>query len=90
MADDGVTTKVTVIGQDVPAPSALQDEEETLLRSLFRKAGVLDPPFDPKNLTRIWENSSALNQNVEAYMVNIDGMGHRFEPVFDHIPLIIS
>lgn len=50
---------------------------------LFSKAGALAPPYGPEMLCKVHEHSNSLRQNVDAYSVNIDGFGHRFEPVID-------
>jgi len=49
----------------------------------FSEAGALEPPYDPAALCRIFEHSNSLRPNVDAYATNIDGFGHRFEPVID-------
>jgi len=75
--------KARIAGEGVSAPSAMQDDAIDALQKVFKRAGVLTPPYDPRWLMKIAENSSALNQNVEAYMTNIDGLGYRLEPIFD-------
>lgn len=49
----------------------------------FTNLGALDPVYDPEMLTLIFEHSNSLRQNVDAYSTNIDGFGHRFDPIFD-------
>ncbi len=49
----------------------------------FTNLGAIDPVYDPEMLALIFEHSNSLRQNVDAYAVNIDGFGHRFDPVFD-------
>jgi len=49
----------------------------------FGEAGALEPPYDPAALCRIFEHANSLRPNVDAYATNIDGFGHRFEPVID-------
>lgn len=75
--------KASVLGSGVRAPTAILEDEDNQLTGIFREAGVLEPPFSPTMLLRIWENSGALNQNIQAYVTNIDGLGHRFVPRFD-------
>lgn len=75
--------KASVLGAGVRAPTAILEDTDRQLITIFRDAGVLEPPFDPATLLRIWENSGALNQNVQAYVTNIDGLGHRFTPRID-------
>jgi len=64
-------------------PASLQDDTSNTLRDLVASDNLLMPPYDPLKLMRIVENSSALNQNIESYSTNIDGLGYRLEPVFD-------
>lgn len=73
--------KATVYGREspIPAPSSQQQEQERAFESL----GALEPPFNPRMLTMLMENSSALRQCVDAYATNIEAFGHRFVPVID-------
>jgi PBSX family phage portal protein len=75
--------KARVADSGIAAPTAVQDDMSKQLHAVFGKARVLEPPYDPRLLMRVAENSSALNQNVESYMTNIDGLGFRLEPIFD-------
>jgi len=43
----------------------------------------LDPPYDPEELAKHYENSSLVRPNVCAYVTNIDSVGHQFEPAID-------
>lgn len=45
--------------------------------------GALAPPYEPYVLLTLFENSNSLRQCVDAYVTNIDGNGHRFDPVLD-------
>lgn len=58
-------------------------EENDKRSQLFGKIGALPPPYDPTRLALIFENSSALSKNIDAYVTNIDGFGHRFVPTID-------
>ena len=49
----------------------------------FHGTGALEPPYDPRVLADLFEHASALRPNVDAYATNIDGFGHRFEPIVD-------
>ncbi len=49
----------------------------------FQNAGALKPPFDPETLITLYQHSNSLRPNIDAYHTNIDGFGHRFEPVID-------
>jgi PBSX family phage portal protein len=76
------TLKARLLGQAVHAPVSIREDTDQL-QSIFREAGVLEPPYNPIDLLRMWENSSALPQNVQAYVTNIDGLGYRFAARFD-------
>jgi PBSX family phage portal protein len=52
-------------------------------RTLYAKAGAVTPPLDPVSLAHLFEMSGSLRSNIDAYSVNIDSFGHRFEPVID-------
>jgi PBSX family phage portal protein len=49
----------------------------------FTLAGALIPPYDFNTLADLYENSSILRPNIDAYVTNIDGFGWRLEPVID-------
>jgi PBSX family phage portal protein len=49
----------------------------------FLEAGALEPPYDPEQLALLVEHSNSLRQNLDAYSVNIDGFGHRYDPAID-------
>lgn len=74
--------KAIVVGQDVEPPASIQDEQSTIF-SEFQGEGLLDPPYNPEQLLRIWENSSSLGQNIDSYATNIDGLGFRLTARFD-------
>jgi PBSX family phage portal protein len=42
--------------------------------------GLLDPPFDLKKLSLIYEMSGALQQHIEAVTTNVDQFGWRYDP----------
>lgn len=73
--------KALVIGDDT-TPSNVQQPDNKVDRA-FNEAGALIPPHDPTTLCMLLEHSNALRQNIDAYQNNIDGFGHRFEPVMD-------
>jgi PBSX family phage portal protein len=58
-------------------------EERSYDERIFSREGALSPPYSPEVLCKIHEHSNALRQNIDAYCVNIDGNGHRFDPVID-------
>lgn len=49
----------------------------------FVGCGAIEPPYNPSTLLTLLEHSNALRQCVDAYVTNIDAMGHRFEAVID-------
>lgn len=86
MADDKKprvpVIKARVIGPDKaskPESQAIQVGDQ----KIWEATGSLAPPYDPLYLCLLPEHSSALRQNIDAYMTNIDGFGHRFEPIID-------
>jgi len=66
------------------APQTITDDDA--VGSLGR-SGITDdviiPPFDFITLCALFENSSALRQNIDAWTTNVHGFGWRFEPVLD-------
>lgn len=68
--------KAHVITVRLP-PSNKKDVE---IEGRFTTAGALQPLYNPRSLCRIYETSSLLRPNIEAYEVNVDRAGHRFEP----------
>ncbi len=56
-----------------------RDDEQ----AAFVEAGAIEPPYDPEMLCLLFEHSSALRQNVDAYATNIDGFGHSLAAVID-------
>lgn len=84
--DDGFfvpLAKAQFFGSDGAVTSNVRQAEDSKTNAIFSRAGSLAPPYNPDRLAMIWEHSSALRQNIDAYCVNIDGFGHRFEPVID-------
>lgn len=69
-------------GDSIGSSSAKQDPSEDR-SGIFKKAQAIDPPYDPEALCEVFEASNSLRQNVDAYAVNIDGFGNRFEPALD-------
>lgn len=61
--------------------NVLQTPEEQ--RSLYASTGAITPPLDPVSLAHLYEMSGALRSNIDAYAINVDGFGHRFEPIID-------
>jgi PBSX family phage portal protein len=76
--------KAHIVGSERIAESnALPWTDAEQREQVFAGMGVITPPYDPETLAILFENSSSLRQNVDAYVTNIDAFGHRFEPVID-------
>jgi len=60
------------------APEKSNTLPEEPFAALMEKGRVIEPPFDMLTLSMLAENSSELNQCVEAMEVNIEGYGCRF------------
>lgn len=84
LSDLVALAKVHFIGQDDNPPSNVKPVETRAVdERIFSKSGALAPPYGPDVLCKIYEHSSSLRQNIDAYAVNIDANGHRFDPVID-------
>lgn len=85
--EDQVRTMVwkakTLGGSEVASQRSAPTEGNKGISDLFKSGGILERPYDPSTLIRISENSSSLPQNVEAYVTNIDGLGHMLKHRFD-------
>lgn len=81
-----LVVKAIEVGRDL-ASTKVQDsaakQDVTDSNEAWGAAGAIEPPFDPEVLTGLFEVSNSLRPNVDAYAVNIDGFGYRFEPVID-------
>ena len=86
---DGESNRGATIGERVEALKAFVIGDETTretsravdeLTKSFEQAGAIPPPFDPRVLNDLFENSSALRPNVDAYATNIDANGFHLEP----------
>lgn len=75
--------KAHFLGGDDVRESNRENVDDHRGLDIFRKSQAVEPPFPPDVLVKLFEHSNALRQNVDAYAVNIDGHGHRFEPVID-------
>jgi len=76
--------KAHVLGDERVADSnAMPWADAEQREQVFAGMGVVTPPYDPETLAILFENSSSLRQNVDAYVTNIDAFGHRFEAVID-------
>jgi len=45
--------------------------------------GAMTPPYDFQMLYNLFESSSLLRPNIDAYKTNIDSFGHHFVPIVD-------
>jgi len=63
---------------DGSTPEKTNTVPEEPFAALMEKGRVIEPPFDMLTLSMLAENSSELNQCVEAMEVNIEGYGCRF------------
>jgi PBSX family phage portal protein len=74
--------KARVLGSDsVPVPQAELDDPNAIGYSTGDS--LIEPRYPFENLISICENSSSLPQNIQAYVVNIDGLGSRLISRFD-------
>jgi PBSX family phage portal protein len=73
--------KAVVVGARVQDPASRPAGEG--LGAAFVSIGALAPPYEPEALCLLVEHSNSLRQSIDAYATNIDGFGHRFEPVID-------
>lgn len=76
------TAKAYFVGNDAANESKALVESDKATK-LFSSRGALEPPYPPHMLGLLFENSSSLRQNVDAYVTNIDAYGHSFVPVID-------
>ncbi len=60
------------------APNPTETNSEEPFTALSDTGRIIEPPFDMLTLAMLSENSSELNQVVEAMEVNIEAYGHRF------------
>lgn len=82
LSDRVAIIKAHIVGRDRVADSNVLGTDGEA-GQLFAGAGVVPPPYEPETLAILYENSSSLRQNVDAYVTNIDAFGHRLEPVLD-------
>ncbi len=74
--------KAAFVGEDSGTQSnAILESKRD--ESIFTNAGAIAPIYDPLILALIFENSSNLRQNIDAYVTNIDSFGHHYLPVID-------
>ena len=74
--------KAAFVGEESGTQSnAIVEQNNTT--AMFTNSGAVAPIYEPTILGLIFENSSSLRQNVDAYITNIDSYGHHFLPVLD-------
>ena len=73
--------KAHIIEAARPESTHIDNSDEN--ERAFGFSGALQPPYDPRTLATLLENSNALRQCIDAYVTNIDAFGHRFEPTID-------
>lgn len=64
--------------KNTPNPETKTSEDP--FHELEHRGLILVPPFDPLTLAMLPENSTELNQCIDAMAINIEGFGHRFTP----------
>jgi PBSX family phage portal protein len=77
IGETAVKKALSTEGAD-PNPSQVTGEDP--LGSLLSRGLTIEPPFDLLTLATLPENSSELEQCIEAMETNIEGTGHRFVP----------
>ena len=79
------TEKARVVESENVQGSNVSTPEQVRSENSFTNAGAIAPPYDPESMCSLLENSNSLRQNVDAYVTNIDGFGHRLEPVINFL-----
>lgn len=81
--EDGSSVSIRLVEKrlDDMRMSNVTSADETEQR--FMQAGAIEPPYSPATLASLFEISSSLEPNIAAYCTNIDGFGHKLEPVID-------
>jgi capsid portal protein len=75
LGDRVALIKAHVIGRERVAESnAMPWADAEQREQVFAGMGVIAPPYDPETLAILFENSSSLRQNVDAYVTNIDAI----------------
>lgn len=79
--DGESVVKASVIDVGTGKSNAVPNAEDDL--RVFEQYGAIVPPYDPAMLVRMFERSSTLRPNIDAYCTNIDGFGHKLVPTID-------
>jgi PBSX family phage portal protein len=86
MGTSKASTVANLAKHDIGEPDATTGTNQVYrddYATAFTTLGAIDPVYDPEMLALLFEHSNSLRQNVDSYAVNIDGFGHRFDPLFD-------
>jgi PBSX family phage portal protein len=75
------TAKAYVIEIEAQPSNAAPTTEDDA--RVFLNYGAIVPPYDPRQLSSMFEKSTSLRPNVDAYKTNIEGFGYRLEPTID-------
>lgn len=78
----GIVKAYLIRGAEGGSESQILSEPDKQ-QSLFSSTGALAPLYDPYGLAMVFESSSCLRPNVDAYVTNIDSFGHQFVPIID-------
>lgn len=83
MSDENptATVKAHVIEVDADLSNATASTEDD--QRIFNDYGAIVPPYDPRSLSLMYERSTALRPNIDAYATNIEAFGYRLEPTID-------
>lgn len=77
-AEGTVKAHIFEVGSEIATSNAAATTEDDA--RVFTTYGAILPPYDPRQLAALFERSTSLRPNVEAYEVNIEAFGHRFDP----------
>ncbi len=77
-----IKAHVIGVGDQVPGGNVQQPTGENI-SGIVHSMNELEWPYDPRLLCNLFELSSALRPNIDAYVTNIDAFGHTFEPKID-------
>jgi PBSX family phage portal protein len=78
--------KAQVFGPDAEEHRGSQQLPQTAqeARQMFMAAAALEHPLgDPVEIAALFDLSTALRGCIDSYCTNIDGFGHRLEPIID-------
>lgn len=85
----GLSARTISVNRDAILKAAAREEAhaqgnpDEADNRIWEGIGALVPPYEPYVLLTLLEHSNSLRQCVDGYVTNIDGGGHRFEPIID-------